>query len=73
MIDNQGVSGKFIGKNIISLNEGNMNGWAFSLDSVGVELMANQLVQAGFDGGLVIPIGKDDRPFEYTGRYQYRR
>ncbi len=44
-----------------------MNGWAFSLDSVGVELMANQLVQAGFDGGLVIPIGKEDRPFEYTG------
>jgi hypothetical protein len=65
LIDNQGVSGLFEGKNLIPLNKGDMNGWAFSLDSLGIELQANQLVQAGFNGGIVIPISGQQKSFDY--------
>jgi len=65
LIDNMGISGKFTGTNLISTSKGKMNGWAFSLDSLGITLQANQLVSAGFNGGIVIPIGKEDQPFEY--------
>lgn len=67
LIDNLGVSGKFTGRNLIPMEQGDMNGWAFSLQELSVELEANQLVEAKFNGGIVIPIGKEDRPFEYTG------
>jgi hypothetical protein len=65
LIDNQGVSGLFEGKNLIPMNKGDMNGWAFSLDSLGIELQANQLVQAGFNGGIVIPISGEQKSFDY--------
>ncbi|WP_331980934.1 hypothetical protein [Ohtaekwangia sp.] len=66
LIDNMGITGKFTGTNLIPLNQGDMNGWAFSLDSLSIDLRANQIVQAGFSGGLVIPIGKEDQPFDYS-------
>lgn len=66
LIDNRGVSGLFTATNVIPLGEGNMNGWAFSLDSVAVKLMANELQQAGFDGQIVIPVSNEKTPFDYT-------
>lgn len=66
LIDSRGVSGLFSATNIIPLNEGNMNGWAFSLDSVAVKLMANELQQAGFGGQVVIPVSNENTPFDYT-------
>ncbi len=66
LIDNMGITGKFTGAGLIPLQQGDMNGWAFSLDSLSIELQANQIVQAGFSGGIVIPVGKEDQPFEYS-------
>lgn len=65
IIDQQGVSGLFEGKKLIALDKGDMSGWAFSLDSLGIELQANQLVQAGFNGGIVIPISGEQKSFDY--------
>ncbi len=65
IIDQQGVSGLFEGKKLIALDKGDMSGWAFSLDSLGIELQANQLVQAGFNGGIVIPISGGQKSFDY--------
>jgi len=67
LIDNMGLSGKFSAQNLITVDKGSMSGWAFSVDSLGLTLQANQLVNAGFKGGIVIPIGKEDRPFAYKG------
>lgn len=66
LIDNRGLSGLFSGKNLIPLNEGNMNGWAFSLDELAFELMANELKQASFDGQVLIPVSKETTPFDYS-------
>ncbi|MEL7003625.1 MAG: hypothetical protein AAFN93_12955, partial [Bacteroidota bacterium] len=52
-------------KNLIPINDGNMNGWAFSLDSIGISLQANELMSAGFDGDIVIPVSKQEKAFGY--------
>lgn len=66
LMDNRGITGDFSGANLITLTEGDMNGWAFSVDSLKISLQANQLVNAGFSGGIVIPVGKEEKPFEYA-------
>ncbi|MFN7335882.1 MAG: hypothetical protein ACK5SS_08190, partial [Cyclobacteriaceae bacterium] len=70
IIDNQGVSGLFEGKNLIPLNNGDMSGWAFSLDSIAVSLMANQIQQAGLKGKIVVPLADEQTPFKYTATMQ---
>jgi hypothetical protein len=70
IIDNQGVSGLFEGKNLIPLNNGDMSGWAFSLDSIAVSLMANQIQQAGLKGKIVVPLADEQTPFWYTATMQ---
>lgn len=66
LIDSRGLSGVFSATTIIPLNEGNMNGWAYSLDSVAVKLMANELQQASFKGKMVVPVSNEQTPFTYT-------
>lgn len=66
LIDNQGLSGVFSALNVIPLNEGSMNGWAFSLDSVAVKVVANELQETGFGGKIVIPLSNEQTPFDYT-------
>jgi hypothetical protein len=65
LIDDQGFSGFLEAKNLIGLDEGLMSGWAFSLDSLAIEMEANQIEQAGFNGELIIPIASEDKPFGY--------
>src|SRR6478736_412602 len=70
LIDHQGVSGMFTGKNLIPLENGDMSGWAFSLDSIAVSLMANQIQQAGLKGNIVIPVSDKQYPFKYTASFR---
>ncbi|MBC6111312.1 hypothetical protein H7U22_12870 [Pedobacter sp. CCM 8938] len=60
IIDNNGVSGSFYGKNILPYNEGSASGWKFSVDEFNVDLEANRLVGAGFKGNIGIPIADKD-------------
>ena len=66
LIDNMGFTGFLEGKALIRPDEGNMNGWAYSLDSIGIDLVANQLVSGGLKGSIVIPVSKADKAFDYT-------
>jgi len=65
LIDSQGVSGTFAGSNLIALNNGDMSGWAFSVDSLAVSMMANQIQHAGFKGSIVVPISDQQNAFKY--------
>lgn len=56
LIDNQGVSGKFLATEVFSRDEAEMNRWEYSLDTISAELMKNQMVSCGFTGELNIPI-----------------
>jgi hypothetical protein len=69
LIDHQGVSGFFLEKNLIPLDNGDMSGWAFSVDSLAVTLMANQITNAGFKGKIVIPVSNKQNSFKYTASF----
>ena len=66
LIDEQGISGNFSVKNLLSVENGNMNGWGFSIDSLAVKLVSNQLTSAGFKGKMNIPILKDNSALKYS-------
>ncbi|MBS1506691.1 MAG: hypothetical protein JSS79_08600 [Bacteroidetes bacterium] len=69
LIDHQGVSGLFTGTNLIPLDNGDMSGWAFSVDSLKVSLMANQIQSAGFKGDIVIPVSSKQNSFKYNASF----
>ncbi|GHV66016.1 hypothetical protein FACS1894199_08420 [Bacteroidia bacterium] len=64
LFDNNGVSGVFTGTNLLDIGSGNAGGWAFSIKTFSLELLANELNGAGFSGQIVLPIAKET-PLEY--------
>jgi len=56
LIDNMGVTGLFQANNVYSTSEGNMNGWGFSLDEIGVSLICNKLTGGHLKGKVLLPI-----------------
>ncbi|CAL2079715.1 conserved protein of unknown function [Tenacibaculum sp. 190524A02b] len=60
IIDGQGVTGKFIGENIIGLKEGSASGWNFSLDYFLLDIETNSLKGGKFNGKLVLPVSQLD-------------
>jgi hypothetical protein len=65
LIDSQGFTGTVVGKNLLPLNNGDMNGWAFSVDSLGVELQKSELIQAAFNGKIVVSVSEEQTPLNY--------
>ncbi len=60
IIDGQGVTGKFIGENVIGLKEGDASGWDFSLDYFLIDIETNNLKAGEFKGKLVLPVSQLD-------------
>ncbi len=69
IIDEQGVTGKFIGENIIGLNEGSASGWDFSLDHFLLDIEMNHLRGGEFKGKLVLPVSQLDS-LQYNAVFQ---
>lgn len=66
LIDNMGISGGMAVKNLMTLDEGDLEGWAFSLDSLGIGLNASTIESAAFKGDIIMPVGERSKPFGYT-------
>jgi hypothetical protein len=56
LIDRVGVSGNFSAENIFSIDEGSASGWQYSLDSIYLNFVANDLTGGGFGGKIILPI-----------------
>lgn len=56
MIDKLGLTGDVQGSDILNINDGNMDGWAYSLDSVGLRFVNNTYVKGGLNGRILLPI-----------------
>ncbi|MDP4254808.1 MAG: hypothetical protein Q8938_12435 [Bacteroidota bacterium] len=65
VIDDKGVSVDVLGTKIIDLTDGNLGGWAFSLDTVEVEIKQNTFAKGAFNGQILMPISKT--PLAYEG------
>lgn len=57
IIDNNGLTGSFFGNNI--LPDGIASGWTFTVERFNIDLEANHLVGAGFNGMVGLPVAKD--------------
>ena len=70
IIDNMGFTGTVAGTNLIPMKEGQISGWAFSLDSMKVDIVCNNITGAGFKGSINIPITSEDVLLNYTAIVQ---
>ncbi|MAU15749.1 MAG: hypothetical protein CMH46_09450 [Muricauda sp.] len=59
LIDGVGVSGQFSVDNVLPLSEGEASKWQFSVDHIEADFIANDLVGAGFEGKIVLPVTKE--------------
>jgi len=66
LIDNNGLSGTFVGKNILPISKGTASGWKFSVDQISISLEANNLTEASFNGLIGLPVAEKDT-FAYEG------
>ena len=66
LIDNMGFTGTIGGANLIGKKNGDMNGWAFSLDTISFDLQSNEIKEAGFNGELIVPVAGESQPFKYN-------
>nr|WP_315152070.1 hypothetical protein [uncultured Flavobacterium sp.] len=72
LIDRMGVSGHFLGTNLISLDEGDASGWEMSLDSLDVKIAANSLVSADFNGEILLPVSDKTSTFSQEQRSELK-
>ncbi|MCB9297248.1 MAG: fibronectin type III domain-containing protein [Lewinellaceae bacterium] len=57
IIDDRGVTGKASVANLMPLSDGrHLGGWAFSIDTFSISVVANALAGVGFNGLLHVPI-----------------
>ena len=66
IIDDLGLTGELHVENIFS--DGDMNGWRYSLDKLGLSLIANQVSGFSLEGKLSIPVvkSKDGKDTEFS-------
>jgi TANFOR domain-containing protein len=60
MIDNMGLTGEVHGDNILNIDDGNLDGWAYSLDSIGLRFVNNTYTDGGLRGKVLLPITKNN-------------
>lgn len=60
LIDQKGFSGLVRANNLVTLDQGNIGNWSFSLDQIAIGLTANRIQQAGFTGKIEIPVMEGD-------------
>lgn len=72
-IDNTGLSFKAKAENILRWDgEGNMNGWAASLDTVFFYMVQNDFRSFGFNGKLGLPIADRTQYLKYQAALEHR-
>lgn len=70
LIDDYGITGLFSADSILSLDKGSADGWRFSVDHFGLNLMASELVAAEFTGRLGLPFKGKNTTLGYEGYLQ---
>ncbi|SHH16420.1 TANFOR domain-containing protein [Chryseolinea serpens] len=56
IIDTQGLSGAVNATNVLAIGDGDLGGWYYSVDNIGVNFLNNSFVSGGMNGKLVLPI-----------------
>lgn len=67
VIDQNGLTGLVAFSNLIPLQDGNMDGWPFSIDLFKIHLYRNNLAALTFDGVIDVPLFSSETEGENTG------
>ncbi|MBV8252390.1 MAG: hypothetical protein JO154_07255 [Chitinophaga sp.] len=70
LIDERGFSGDMAVTNLIPLDDGDLGGWQFSVDKLGMRFVANQLKGGELGGQLIIPITAKEKHFDYSAVFR---
>lgn len=65
----EGVSASFKVSNILDTDQGKLDGWGFSLDTLQMDIVLNTFSQGGFKGRIRLPIS--DTLLVYSGMIQH--
>jgi hypothetical protein len=65
IIDEQGLTGTLAVNNLLSLDEGDLGGWEFSVSRLSVKFLASSINEAAFNGEVHIPAMKDGSNLTY--------
>ncbi|MCX2744389.1 hypothetical protein OO013_10955 [Mangrovivirga sp. M17] len=68
IIDDLGFTGTISGQNLINMDEGLMNKWAFSLERFEVSMLMGSLERGEINGKIHVPTNGDGEYFSYEGR-----
>ncbi|GGC38159.1 hypothetical protein GCM10011506_24440 [Marivirga lumbricoides] len=66
IIDETGFTGSVSVRNLIDYDDGEIEGWAFSLDSIAFGIVQNTNISGGFRGKLGTPIFDEDDYLHYS-------
>lgn len=58
IIDNMGFTGQAMATPILSLENGDLGGWGFSIDTFGISVIANQVEAVAFNGLIHVPLAQ---------------
>lgn len=56
VIDNEGFTGKLNAEPVLSIGEGSLDSWYFSIDKIYASIVKNSFSDAGMDGKVILPI-----------------
>ncbi len=66
LIDFEGITGAIsLNYPLISLEQGDLGGWKFSINSLSLALEKNSITGFGMSGGIVLPITEPNKPLNY--------
>lgn len=63
LIDGTGFSARFAIENLVRVDDGNLDGWSYSLDTVYLSMVSNNFRNAGLNGNIKLPISRT--PLKY--------
>ncbi|MBP7449372.1 MAG: hypothetical protein KA817_05020, partial [Flavobacteriales bacterium] len=70
-IDNTGITLNASMEHLVDIGHGNMSGWAFSLDSIWLDVLQNRFRSSGLKGKLGIPIFREQDALAYSAVVGY--
>lgn len=66
IIDKIGFTGIISGKDIFTIDEGDIGGWAYSLNQFSVKIEINEFIEGSMKGLIRVPIIKDGSELQYS-------
>jgi hypothetical protein len=66
LIDKYGVSGEVYGKNLFTIQEGDLSGWDYSIENASIVVVKNQVVAGSLGGKLRVSISEENKLLGYS-------